>query len=433
MRARLTLLAVGAVGIAVAVIIASQGRMGAGATASLLGWTVGGAVVTAGVAAGLLWLLRRRPVTVQVTVASLAPVVAVAAGIAGGSWAMFISGHDLRTLVVILVGAGTVGVITALLFGSRVSQASAGLRELARSIGRDDEVGAKAVAANHKPNDRPGELARLARDLDAAVDRLAESRAEAAALEQSRRELVAWVSHDLRTPLAGIRAMVEALEDGVVDDAETIDRYHRTIGVEVDRLASLVSDLFELSRIHAGALRLQLAPVPLDEVLSDVVAGATLLARAKGVELTASLADSPVVRLAVTEMGRAVQNLLDNAIRHTPPGGTIRVEVASDHDAGRALVSVADSCGGIPDRDLERVFELAYSGDAARTPGDGRAGLGLAVTRGLVEAQFGRVSVLNEQGGCRFTISLPLANSAGAALPMAASLQPGADGHRERH
>jgi signal transduction histidine kinase len=410
MRARIVLVSVGAVGIAVAVAVASQGRMGAGSTAALLGWTVGGAVVTAGIAATLLWLLRKREVTLQVTVASLAPVVAVAAGIAGGSWAMFISGHDLRTLVVILVGAGTVGIITALLFGSRISRASAGLGELARSIGRDDEFVSSASIAHQKPSDGPGELARLARDLDAAVSRLAESRAEAVALEQSRRELVAWVSHDLRTPLAGIRAMVEALEDGVVDDAETIDRYHRTIGVEVDRLASLVADLFELSRIHAGALQLKLAPVALDEVLSDVVAGATLLARAKGVELTTSLADSPVVSLAVTEMGRAVQNLIDNAIRHTPPGGTIRVEVASDPRSGCALVSVADSCGGIPDNDLDRVFELAYSGDVARTPGDGRAGLGLAVTRGLVEAQLGRVSVLNEEGGCRFTISLPLAN-----------------------
>jgi len=256
----------------------------------------------------------------------------------------------------------------------------------------------------------PGEFARVARELDAALSRLADSRAEAAALEQSRRELVAWVSHDLRTPLAGIRAMVEALEDGVVDDAETIDRYHRTIAKEVDRLSALVADLFELSRIQAGALHLQLSPVRIDEVLSDIVAGATLLARAKGVDLTASLDGAPVVKLAVAEMGRAVQNLVDNAIRHTPAGGLIRVEVATDIRGGCATISVVDTCGGIPEGDLDRVFELAFSGDAARTPGDGRTGLGLAVTRGLVEAQSGRVSVLNEGAGCRFTIRLPLAD-----------------------
>ncbi len=388
--------------------------MGVGSTIGLLVWTVGGAAAATVVAIALLWVLRRRPVTVQVTIASLAPVVAVAAGVAGGSLAMFISGHDLRTLVVILVGAGTVGMITALLFGNRLARSSEGLGEIARRIGeqgtvdgadpRGDRVRAIADDA------APGELATLARDLDDAVSRLAESRAQAAALEQSRRELVAWVSHDLRTPLAGIRAMVEALEDGVVDDPETVDRYHRTIGLEVDRLASLVSDLFELSKIHAGALQLQLCPVPLDEVLSDVVAGGTLLARAKGVELSASLAGAPVVRLAAPEMGRAVQNLVDNAIRHTPAGGKIRVAVSADEAAGIASVSVADGCGGIPEQDLDRVFELSYSGDAARTPGDGRAGLGLAVTRGLVEAQFGRVSVENDAGGCCFTIRLPLAD-----------------------
>ena len=408
---RLAPVAVGAIGLGGAVTVAAAGQMSVGSTVGLLAWTVGGAAACTALAILLLWGFRRRAATVQVTIASLAPVAAVAAGVAGGSWAMFISGHDLRTLVVILVGAGTVGMITALLFGSRVARSSAGLGEIARRIGEQgtaeglvsgDRVRSIADEAG------PGELARLARELDDAVSRLEESRAQAAALEQSRRELVAWVSHDLRTPLAGIRALVEALEDGVVDDPDTVDRYHRTIGVEVDRLACLVADLFDLSKIHAGALQLQLSPVPLDQVLSDVVAGGTLLARAKGVELTASLAGAPVVRLAAPEMGRAVQNLIDNAIRHTPPGGTIRVIVESDIQTRCASVSVADSCGGIPDNDLERVFELAFSGDSARTPGDGRAGLGLAVTRGLVEAQRGRVTVENEDGGCRFTIRLPL-------------------------
>jgi signal transduction histidine kinase len=395
--------------------------MGISSTIGLLAWTVGGAAGSIALAILLLWGFRRRAATVQVTIASLAPVAAVAAGVAGGSWAMFISGHDLRTLVVILVGACTVGMITALLFGNRVARSSEGLGAIARRIG-DQGTPDGGIAAGDKvrsiaDEEGPGELARLARELDDAVSRLEESRAQAAAIEQSRRELVAWVSHDLRTPLAGIRAMVEALEDGVVDDPETVDRYHRTIGLEVDRLASLVADLFELSKIHAGAMQLQLHPVALDEVLSDVVAGATLLARAKGVELTASLAGAPVVRLAAPEMGRAVQNLIDNAIRHTPPGGSIRLLVATDEVTRSACVSVIDSCGGIPDHDLDRVFELAYSGDTARTPGDGRAGLGLAVTRGLVEAQRGRVSVVNEDSGCRFTIRLPLAD-----------IQPGAPG-----
>jgi signal transduction histidine kinase len=408
---RLLPVIVGAVGLAGAVSVASFGRMKVSSTAGLLGWTMGGAACSTILAVLLLRILRHKPATVQVTVASLAPVVAVAAGVAGGSWAMFISGHDLRTLVVILVGAGTVGVITALLFGGRISKASAGLGELARRIGEQSEDRGAQTSNRVVAGDAgPGELAGLARDLDAALARLEESRAQAAALEQSRRELVAWVSHDLRTPLAGIRAMVEALEDRVVDDDETVDRYHRTIRVEVERLTSLVADLFELSRIHAGALRLELVPQRLDEVLSDVVAGATLLARAKGVVLVVSSESAPVVRVSQSEMGRAVQNLIDNAIRHTLPGGTIRVEVATDEEASRATVSVSDGCGGIPEEDLVRVFDLAFRGDDARSPGDGRAGLGLAVTRGLVEAQRGEVSVSNISGGCRFTISIALAD-----------------------
>jgi signal transduction histidine kinase len=415
---RWVLFSVAAVGIAIAVVVASIGKMSVSSTFGLLAWTIGGAAVSTLVAAVLLRQLRRRSAAVQVTIASLAPVVAIAAGVVGGSWAMFISSHDLRALIVILVGAGTVGVMTALLFGNRISRASAGLGELARRIAENDENDEKGKAPpSNVRKDRivaqaegPGELARLASELDAALERLAQSRAEAAAVEQSRRELVAWVSHDLRTPLAGIRAMVEALEDGVVDDRETVDRYHRTIGVEVDRLASLVADLFELSRIQAGALQLKLMAVPLDEVLGDIVAGATLLARAKGVRLESSLEGAPTVRVAVAEIRRAVQNLLDNAIRHTPPGSTVVVEAAAAPGAGEASVSVSDGCGGIPERDLSRVFDLAFRGDDARTPGDGRAGLGLAVTQGLVEAQRGKVSVANIPGGCRFTIRLPLAS-----------------------
>jgi signal transduction histidine kinase len=420
-RRALVPVTVGIVGLIAAILVASFGQMGLSSTAGLLAWTIGGAAASTGLAVLLLWVLRRRPATVQVTVASLAPVLAVAAGVVGGSWAMFISGHDLRTLVVILVGAGTVGVITAFLFGNRISRSTESLGELARRIGEHGQLdgsggrvgpGPRAVADEATP----GELAKVARDLDAALERLEESRAEAAALEQSRRELVAWVSHDLRTPLAGIRAMVEALEDRVVDDPETIDRYHRTIRSEVERLTSLVSDLFELSKIHAGALHLELSSMPIEEVLSDVVAGATLLARAKGVRLVSASDGSPVVRVAPAEMGRAVQNLVDNAIRHTPPGGTITLEVRTEPLLGGASVSVSDGCGGIPESDLPRVFDLAFSGDGARSPGDGRAGLGLAVTRGLVEAQRGQVEVRNTGLGCCFTIRLPLAGTSRSPL-----------------
>jgi signal transduction histidine kinase len=250
-------------------------------------------------------------------------------------------------------------------------------------------------------------LAALAAELQQTSARLAEAQGQAASLERSRRELVAWVSHDLRTPLAGIRAMVEALEDGVVDDAETVARYHRTMRREADRLAGLVNDLFELSRIQSGALSLTYEAVPLEELVADAVSGAAVAAAAKGIEVRSLVRQPSIVELSSPEMARVVRNLLDNAIRHTAPGGTVTVDAGLDESATAAVVSVLDACGGIPERDLALVFDLAYRGDAARTPGDGGGGLGLAVARGLVEAHHGEITVQNEGPGCRFVVRLP--------------------------
>ncbi|MDQ6725066.1 MAG: HAMP domain-containing histidine kinase [Actinomycetota bacterium] len=401
------LIAVTLAGLVAAAAIAGWAGMGPADSAALLGWAVGGAVVAGLVAAGLLHLLRSSRLAVQAGIAALAPVVAVAVALLGAAGTMFISTHDLHALMVVTVAAATVGLVSALVLGGRVAAASGSLGDLAQRIGDDGAAGAGAV-----PPRGPSELVGLGAELEAALDRLAESRELAAAAEDSRRQLVAWVSHDLRTPLAGIRAMVEALEDGVVDDPATVARYYRTMGRETDRLAGLVDDLFELSRIQAGALNLDLEQIALDELVSDAVAGVSMAAGAKGVELRGDVASPvPVVELSIPEMARVVRNLLDNAIRHTPRGGTVWVDAALAEDRSAALVSVRDGCGGIPAPDLPRVFELAYRGDAARTPGDGGAGLGLAVARGLVEAHHGQISVQNEGEGCRFTIRLPLAAS----------------------
>jgi signal transduction histidine kinase len=297
-------------------------------------------------------------------VVALIPTSAMALGLLVAASAMFVSSHDLSALVVVVVSAGTAGVL-----------------------------GALALAT---------ELERARRQADAATTR--ERR-----LERSRRELVAWVSHDLRTPLAGIRALAEALDDGIVHEPAEIERYHAQLVTEAERLARLVDDLFELSRIQADALALSLEPVPLGELVSDVVASAAVVAEAKGVRGPVFCPDQvPEVAGSPPELARVVGNLLDNAIRHTPAGGTVEVDLRTDD--GVAEVSVRDGCGGIPDPDLDRVFDLAYRGDHARTPGtSGGAGLGLAIARGLVEAHRGDIAVRNEPGGCRFTVRLPLA------------------------
>ncbi|MGH3736365.1 MAG: sensor histidine kinase [Micromonosporaceae bacterium] len=314
----------------------------------------------------LLRRMRGRSVTAHVCVLIAVAVGAVLAGIVADALAMFISTHDLTVLLVVVVVAGAVSLAVALWAGRRLA--------------------AESVWA-------------------------AEARERERLLEASRRELVAWVSHDLRTPLAGLRAMAEALEDGVVGDPETVADYHGRIRHECDRMAGLVDDLFELSRINAGALRLSLVSVSLGDVVSDAVASAMPLAHARRIQLVAAAGGWPTVRASEPELNRIVANLLLNAIRHTPSDATVTITGGRDESGG--WLAVTDACGGIPEPDLPRVFDVAFRGEAARTPrGPGSSngsggGLGLAIVRGLVEAHRGEVAVSNAGNGCRFLVHLP--------------------------
>jgi signal transduction histidine kinase len=308
----------------------------------------------------------------------------------------------------LLAVAGLAGLAAALVMGRGVTKAT---RKLLRAV---REVGESGIYT--PPESRlPAELAELSAGLTAAHERLRKSRDRERALEASRRELVAWVSHDLRTPLAGLRAMAEALEDQVVTDPVEVSHYHSQIRRETDRLAAMIDDLFELSRIHAGTLRLSPRLVGLEDLVAEVVASAEPVARAKGIRLTGSAVRGMPVFIDTAEMGRAARNLVTNAIRHTPAEGTI--EVLGEIQAGMACVSVADECGGIPPADLPRVFDVAFRGESARTPApQGGAGLGLSIARGIVEAHSGQISVRNIGVGCQFLIRLPLARPAAPAV-----------------
>jgi len=398
---------IGACGLAGSAAVAAAGGIPGRDAIRLVVTSCLGAALAAIVAALLLVVVARRSIAAQAAIATLAPVLAVAIGVLWASSGMFLMGHDLWVLWVVLTASGSVALIAALLLGRRVADASRSVGAMARRLGEDGP----GVLEPGKGRGAPQELSALAAELEQTSARLAEANEQAAAVERSRRELVAWVSHDLRTPLAGIRAMVEALEDRVVEDPETVARYHRTMRLEADRLAGLVDDLFELSRIHAGSLSLEMERVALDELVSDALAGVAIAAGAKGVDLRGEVGQpAPVVELSTPEMARVVRNLLDNAIRHTPPGGTVIIDAALDRTGTAAEVSVRDGCGGIPEHDIEQVFDMAYRGDAARTPGDGGAGMGLAVARGLVEAHKGEITVRNEGAGCRFTVRLPLSS-----------------------
>ncbi|MDH2393075.1 HAMP domain-containing sensor histidine kinase [Streptomyces sp. HNM0663] len=343
-----------------------------------------------------LRLLRHRSVAVSLTVVAAVTVTAMLAGTLAVAQAMFLSPHDLKVVTMVAAMAAAVSLAVALLLGRWVVARSRELTQAARSFGE----GGAFSAPDRAPT---AELAELSRELAATSEKLAASRERERALEASRRELVAWISHDLRTPLAGLRAMSEALEDGVVQDPE---RYFTQIRTEVDRLNGMVGDLFELSRIHAGALALTPTRMSVYDLVGEALAGADPLAREHGVRLVGDRVEPVPVEVDGKEMTRVLANLLVNAIRRTPADGT--VAVAAERREEWVVLSVTDGCGGIPEEDLPRVFDTGWRGSQARTPPAG-AGLGLAIVRGIVEAHAGRADVRNVTGGCRFEVKLPAA------------------------
>ncbi|KAB8196278.1 two-component sensor histidine kinase [Nonomuraea phyllanthi] len=351
--------------------------------------TAGLGLVIALLGIWVMWWLRTRSIGVMMAVVVVVAVAATLAGVVAIIMEMIIEGAVKDFVLSVVAVGGLVGLGVAFVLAKRVVGESRRLVSAVRQM------------PFTAPQGLPAELQTIANTLEEAY-------ARERALEGARRELVAWVSHDLRTPLAGMRAMVEALEDGVVSDPLTVGRYHRQIKLEVERLSAMVDDLFELSRIHAGALRLSRSRIGLADLVADTLAGAEPLARAKGVVLTAEAAASVPVDADAGALGRALGNLVVNAIRHTPSDRTVVLRAGVDGE-GMACLSVTDCCGGIPEEDLPRVFEVAFRGEAARTPtADGGAGLGLAIAQGIVEAHNGMIEVVNDGPGCRFQIRLPL-------------------------
>jgi signal transduction histidine kinase len=367
---------------------------------SVIAWVAVAVVATAIAGLGALRLLARRSIGLHVGLVAVVCVITAMITI-GEISVIMLSPGDREVMLELMGVSGLASLVASYFVGRAVGRASGALLASVRQVGDNGVYTPPAMPL-------PAELEGLSRGLAEAHERLGQARAREQAFEASRRELVAWVSHDLRTPLAGLRAMAEALEDQVVVDPREVGHYHSQIRIETERLAAMIDDLFELSKIHAGALRLSPRVVGLEDLIADVVASAAPVARAKRVRLTGSAVRGMPVLIDSAEFGRAVRNLVINAIRHTPPDGT--VEILGELRSGVACVSVSDECGGIPPDDLPRVFDVAFRGESARTPDpSGGAGLGLSIARGIVEAHSGDISVLNTGPGCQFLITLPLA------------------------
>ena len=354
----------------------------------VLAFAVAGASLVGGVA--VAYLLRAAP-TVRLQLAGLALVsvcVPLAAVLASG-WVMFHMGADRKVLAV-AAGSATAAVVSGLLLARWISQ----------SINRVGDASAHLAAGDlsaRAPRRRRAQLAALADSFNAM----------AASIEQlfdARRELVAWASHDLRTPLASMQAMIEAIEDGLA----TADDYLPTLRDQVRTLSVLVDDLFELARIDAGALTLELQQLPVSGLVDSALRLLRPEAAARHVELVSRCEGETTAPVAPEKIERVLYNLVTNALRHTPSDGSVAVNVARRD--GEVLVSVEDTGSGLEPEAVTRMFERFWRADRARSQAG--MGLGLAIARGLVEAHGGRIWAENrEEGGARITFTLPAALS----------------------
>ncbi|HEX2031639.1 MAG TPA: HAMP domain-containing sensor histidine kinase [Actinomycetota bacterium] len=389
--------AVAAAGAAGTLAVGKAAGMGASDIAHLALLMLPAALVTAVAAAGARPLLRRAPLAQRFLAIALVAVAASIANLAVLAELMFVSSHDavlMGTLLAYSVGAGAG---TALVLAR---SASAGVDRLARTAGElaEGNLDVRAGEVGAGP-----ELDALARALDRMASRLQSSLAHERAIEAQRRDLITAVSHDLRTPLSALRATVEAIEDGIVDDPDTLRRYVREMRRSVDSLVALIDDLFELVQLDAGALEAESRRVRLAEAVRAAVAACRAEAERKGLVVEERL-NGAGSALCSPRLVRVLQNLLQNAIRHTPSEGTVRIEADQDPDA--LTLAVEDTGDGIGAEVADRVFEPFWRGDAARST-DG-SGLGLALAKRIVEALGGTIRLTSKaERGARFEVVLP--------------------------
>ena len=339
-----------------------------------------------GIAAALV--LRRLPsIRLQLAGLGLLAVALPLAAVLVSGVVMFDSEHDL-TILLVAAACSTAALAAAGLLGGSILRALERVRTASAAIAGGD-------FAARAPEDGPSELAELGTSFN-------EMAASVEELFDARRQLVAWASHDLRTPLASMQAMLEAVEDGLVEP----ERYVPALKQQVDALRVLVDDLFELARLDAGVLSLELLEAPLAGVVRSALDGLEAEAEARHVALAARIDGDPTAICAPDKVERVLLNLLTNAIRHTPSDGSVAVVVEPLEREVR--VSVEDTGEGIPPDSAKRVFDHFWRGDRSRTSETGGAGLGLAIAHGLVEAQGGRIWAENVAGGgARVSFTLP--------------------------
>jgi signal transduction histidine kinase len=398
-RSTLIAAAVAALLGAVATLLAGAGAgMGPNDLADLAAALAAATAVTLAATAGVAWILRRSRIRTRLLAVSLLGSLVALANLLVLAKLMFVDADAAEHLLVPLLYAGAAGAAAAFALGRSSS------RGIERLVAATERFAEGDLAARAAPLGADADLDELARRLDAMAVRLERSIDRERAADAQRRDLITAVSHDLRTPLTGLRAMVETVSDGLVDDPESFCRYAAEMGRAVDALSALVDDLFEFVQLDAGAIQAASEPVLLRQVVQSVLATCEPQAAGKGLMVEARI-DEVGATPCSPHLERVLQNLIQNAIRHTPADGSVCVR--AHRDEGGLELTVEDTGEGLEPQAVERVFDPFWRGDSARV-GDG-SGLGLALAKRIVEALGGEISVRSEpQRGSRFAVSVPV-------------------------
>lgn len=322
-------------------------------------------------------LFAPRSLTRRMLIAAISGPVVVAIALSAGSRSMFLSEHDLQFLLILLAFATVLGIGVMHTLALPLTEDLARLTEVARRVGEGD-LDARAEL------ERMDEVGDLAAAIDSMVDQIASSRTARDEAERERSITLASLSHDARTPLTSMRLATEALLDGVAPDP---DRYLRTIASDIDSVETLISDLFTIGQLEAGRLEISSRPVDVMGTVHDVAECMTPIGAERSIPVLVSGPDELSITADASQLHRVLSNLVGNAIRHSPPGEPVCIEV----DGSTKRISVLDSGVGFPADFIEEAFQPFRRHDEARERSHGGAGLGLAVSKGIVEALDGHI------------------------------------------